>query len=119
MWSRGGPSPGGIDRWVRTKQPNSLRSYIILLKIHTSVGNLNFRLYYFHTPVPVSDPDCSYLYPYPENHTRSDFFEKKPSVAVADPDPGSGAFFTPRPGSQTYIFENMVINFLVKSSIIL
>jgi hypothetical protein len=53
--------------------------------------------------------------------------------SVADPDPGSGAFLTPEPGSgigfsgsrnsdpgyQAHIFESLVTNFLVKSSIIL
>ena len=51
--------------------------------------------------------------------------------SVADPDPGSGAFLTPRseiqnrffcipdPGFQTHIFESLVRNFWVKSSIIL
>ncbi len=51
-------------------------------------------------------------------------------ISVADPDPGSGAFlnpgpgsgilnrFFPDPGSQTHIFESLVTNFWVKSSII-
>jgi hypothetical protein len=77
MWSRGGPSPGGIDRWVRTKQPNSLAQSYNPIKVHTSVGNLKFRIYYFPTPVPVSDPDCSYLDPNPENQSRSDLLGGK------------------------------------------
>jgi hypothetical protein len=50
--------------------------------------------------------------------------------SVADPDPGSGAFFDPLfrnrsffrisdPGSQIHIFESLLTIFLVKSSIIL
>ncbi len=51
------------------------------------------------------------------------------STSVADPDPGSGAFFTPGsgirnrffpdPGSQIHIFESLVTIFWVKRSIIL
>ena len=49
--------------------------------------------------------------------------------SVADPDPGYGAFLTPRPGSgigffpdpgsQTHIFESLLTHFWVKKSIIL
>ncbi len=57
------------------------------------------------------------------------FVSKHDKTSVADPDPGSGAFLTPRsrirnrffpdPGSQTLIFESLVKFVWVKSSIIL
>jgi hypothetical protein len=40
-------------------------------------------------------------------------------ISVVDPDPGSGAFLIPDPGSQIHIFESLLAIFWVKSSIIL
>ncbi len=39
--------------------------------------------------------------------------------SVADLDPGSGDFFTLDPGSQTHIFDSLMTNVWVKSTIIL
>jgi hypothetical protein len=44
---------------------------------------------------------------------------KKSRFAFAFPDPGSDAFFTLDPGSQTHIFDSLMTNFWVKSTIIL
>ncbi len=43
---------------------------------------------------------------------------ENPSIFVADPDPGSGAFLTLNPGSQTHILDILMTNFWVKSTII-
>ncbi len=39
--------------------------------------------------------------------------------SVADPDPGSGAFLTPGPGSQNHIFESLMAIFCIESYITL
>ncbi len=80
-----------------------------------------------------TEKECKILLGTPKTFFRAVELVKKrrkfPTLSVADPDPGYGAFLTPGsrirnrffpdPGSQTHIFESLVTIFWAKSSIIL